>query len=67
MEKATRALNVLSAIIMIVTGAYIHETFGPVLSPIAVGILWMTVAVYTGLQIENGYDFFRRKWRSESR
>ncbi len=67
MERATRTLNVLSAIIMVVTGAYIHETFGPVLSPIAVGILWMTVVVYSGLQIENGYDFLRRRWRSVSR
>ncbi len=65
MDEATRALNVLSAVIMVVTGVYIQQAFGTVLSPTAVGVLWMTVAIYSGLQFEHGYNFLRRKRRSD--
>ncbi len=55
MEKATRMLNVLSALIMLVAGVYIHTVFEPVLTVLARTSLWIGVSMYMVLQVEFGY------------
>ena len=61
MEKATRMLNLLSAVIMFFTGLYIHVVFGPVLSPATVVLLWTGILFYAGMQVEFGYGILRKQ------
>jgi len=60
MEKATRMLNLLSAVIMVLAGIYIHMTFMPLLSSTAVVLLWFGILFYAGLQVEFGYRVIRK-------
>lgn len=60
MEKATRMLNMLSAILMVLAGLYIHMTFLPLLSPTVMVLLWMGILFYVGLQVEFGYGVIRK-------
>ena len=61
MEKVTRTLNLLSAVIMFFTGLYIHAVFGPVLSSATVVLLWTGIVFYAGMQVEFGYGVIRRQ------
>jgi hypothetical protein len=60
MEKATRMLNLLSALIMLVAGVYIHLVFACLLTPATLVLMWMGILFYTGLQLEFGYGFIRK-------
>ena len=60
MEKITRMLNLLSAVIMLVAGLYIHLVFGLLLTPATVVLLWMVIVLYTILQVEFGYGVIRK-------
>lgn len=60
MEKATRMLNLLSALIMVFAGIYIHVTFLPLLSPTVMVLLWIGILSYAGLQVEFGYGVIRK-------
>ena len=61
MEKVTRMLNLLSAVIMFMTGLYIHTVFGPVLSSATMVLLWTGILFYAGLQVEFGYGIIRKQ------
>ena len=61
MEKATRMLNLLSAVIMFFTGLYIHVVFGSVLSPATMVLLWTGILFYAGMQIEFEYGVIRKQ------
>lgn len=52
MESAIRALNMLSAVIMLAAGVYIQVTFGLVLSLVAQGLIGVTVLLYFFVQID---------------
>jgi len=60
MEKATRMLNLLSALIMVFAGLYIHLTFLPLLSSTVIVLLWLGILFYAGLQVEFGYGIIRK-------
>lgn len=61
MEKATRMLNMLSAIIMTIAGCYIHLVFAPLLSSAAVVLLWVSILIYAVMQVEFGYGVLRKQ------
>jgi hypothetical protein len=52
MESAIRALNILSAVIMLAAGIYIQVTFWLVLSQVAQGLIGVTVLLYFFVQID---------------
>ncbi len=52
MEKTVRALNMLSAVIILVAGMYIKITFGPVLSVGMQGLTGVVVWAYFFIQID---------------
>jgi hypothetical protein len=52
MESAIRALNLLSAVIMLAAGIYIQVTFWLVLSLVAQGLIGVTVLLYFFVQID---------------
>ncbi len=60
MERITRMLNLLSAVIMFLVGLYIHAVFGSILTVSTVIVLWMTIVLYAGLQVEFGYGVLRK-------
>ena len=60
MEKATRMLNMLSAIIMIIAGCYIHVVFAPLFTSATVALLWTGILFYAVLQVEFGYGVIRK-------
>ena len=60
MERITRMLNLLSAMIMFLVGLYIHVVFGNVLTDSTIVMLWMSILVYAGLQVEFGYGVLRK-------
>lgn len=51
MEKATKMMNILSAVIMVVAGAYINEVFGLVLSSAVKALIWVGVLTYSAAQL----------------
>lgn len=60
MERITRMLNLSSALIMFLAGLYIHVVFGAILTDSTVVLLWMSILVYAGLQVEFGYGLLRK-------
>jgi len=52
MEKTVRALNVLSAVIILIAGMYIKITFGSVLSVEMQGLTGVAVWAYFFIQID---------------
>ncbi|UCG62652.1 MAG: hypothetical protein JSV52_05035 [Candidatus Zixiibacteriota bacterium] len=60
MESVTRALNMLSAIIMFIAGLYIQIVFGVLLTTMTAVLLWIGILVYAGLQVEFGYGVLRK-------
>ena len=52
MENTIRALNLLSAVIMLAAGMYIQIAFWPLLSPAVQGVIGMIVLVYFLMQVE---------------
>ena len=60
MERMTRMLNLLSALIMFFAGLYIHVVFGSILTATTVVLLWMSILVYAALQVEFGYGLIRK-------
>ncbi len=60
MERATRMLNLLSALVMVLAGIYIHMTFLPLLSSTVMVLLWSGILFYAGLQVEFGYGVIRK-------
>ncbi len=60
MERVTRMLNMLSAVIMLIAGFYIQVVFGVLLTPITVVLLWISILIYAVLQVEFGYGLLRK-------
>lgn len=60
MERVTRMLNVLSAVIMTVATIYVHYVFQSVLSPSVKVMLWSATLGYGLLQIELSYRLMRK-------
>lgn len=54
MEKTIRALNLLSAVIMLAAAMYIQVTFWPLLSLQVQGLIGGTVLLYFFVQIDLG-------------
>jgi hypothetical protein len=60
MERATRMLNLLSAVIMTIATIYVNFVFQSVLSSSTMVLLWCATLGYTFLQIELSYRFMRK-------
>lgn len=60
MRKATRMLNLLSALIMFVAGLYVHLAFSSLLTPSAMVLLWTIIVIYALMQVEFGYGVIRK-------
>ena len=62
MEKATRFINVLAAIFIMLTGAYIHLSFDRLLSFELLVLVWVLVTVVVALQLSSAISFVRRNY-----
>lgn len=62
MEKATRVLNLMTMVILLVIGIYLHITFARLLNNYSLLLLWVIIAVLIGLQFENAFNIVRRKF-----
>ncbi|MFQ5453296.1 MAG: hypothetical protein ACE5D6_03820 [Candidatus Zixiibacteriota bacterium] len=58
MELATKMLNLLSAVIIMITWFYVLIVFDPVLSEAIKALLWLIVLIYSGLQFEKTFNLF---------
>lgn len=60
MEKTTRILNVCTLILMVLTGLYLHIRFEMILSGISLILLWGTITLLVGLQLEYTFEITKR-------
>ena len=67
MENTIRALNVLSAVIMLTVGVYIEATLWSLLSPVVQGVieiaLWLYLFSQVDLFLTGNRNKPGRKWR----
>ena len=61
MEKATQVLNLLTMVIVMIIGLYVHVTFYQILSELSLFFLWGTIAVLVGFQLEFVFNIVRHR------
>jgi|GEM_PF-5760346 len=61
MNKIIKALNMFSAIIVLITGVYTQIVFRQILSPVLTYFLWIVVILYVVIQLELTNDLFENK------
>lgn len=55
MDTLTRFFNLLSAVVVLITGAYVHRQFGAVLSVELIALIWVLGGAYLSGQLEKNY------------
>ena len=60
MENATRLLNLLSFLIILLNGLYIHIVFVSVLSETVLALLWLFIGFYLLMQLEMNFKIYSK-------